>query len=135
MANSRPLQFLSLETGCFIPLTHRLNADGYFRKRWTAAGKNVLEMFHRFIWRAHKGDIPEGFEINHLCGCRSCCNIKHLECIEGSQHAILSNVERYQDSIAMFKKLIEENKTVQEMIEITGLTKEQVYSRRYRYKK
>jgi hypothetical protein len=88
---TKPLIFVTTEDGCYIPLSHRLNADGYFRKRW----HDGLEMFHRFIWKAKRGDIPEGYEINHLCGCRSCANIEHLECIDGTEHAIKTNKERY----------------------------------------
>jgi hypothetical protein len=64
MSKDKPLVFITTEDGCFIPLSHRLNPDGYFRKRF---GKE-LEMFHRLIWRANKGEIPIGYEINHLCG-------------------------------------------------------------------
>lgn len=88
---ARPLVFITLETGCYVCLTHRLNADGYLRKRWA----DGLEMFHRFIFRAHKGEIPEGFEVNHKCGVRACCNPEHLEAIDGTEHAILTNSQRY----------------------------------------
>jgi hypothetical protein len=87
----KPIVFVTTEEGCFIPLSHKLNHDGYFRKRWG----NTLEMFHRFIWRAKKGEIPEGYEINHLCGNRACQNIDHLECITGHEHAVKTNKERY----------------------------------------
>ena len=83
--------FVTTESGCFVPISHKLNQDGYFRKRW----KGTAEMFHRFIWRAKKGEIPEGYEINHLCGCRSCSNVDHMECITGTDHAIKTNQERY----------------------------------------
>lgn len=52
-------------------------------------------MFHRFIWRVRKGPIPDGYEINHLCGNRACSNVEHLECICGTEHAIKTNKERY----------------------------------------
>jgi len=52
-------------------------------------------MFHRTIWRLHGGDIPEGYEINHLCSNRACCNINHLECIPRGQHLEETNKARY----------------------------------------
>lgn len=52
-------------------------------------------MFHRIIWKMHKGSIPEGHEINHLCHNRACSNVDHMECIEGTEHAIKSNQERW----------------------------------------
>lgn len=90
---NKPLIFVTTEEGCYIPLSHRLNSDGYFRKRWGGD----LEMFHRFVWKAHNGDIPDDYEINHLCGNRACQNIQHLECIHGKEHAVKTNQERYSD--------------------------------------
>lgn len=39
-------------------------------KRWRA---------HRFAWVLHRGDIPDGTELDHLCRNRRCCNPDHLE--------------------------------------------------------
>lgn len=85
-----PVRFVEFDGGCLIPLNKRLNADGYYRKRW----KDGFEMFHRFLWRATNGPIPEDHEINHLCGNRACQNVKHMECITGTEHAIKTNTER-----------------------------------------
>lgn len=98
-----PLVFITTSSGCFVPLSHKLNPDGYFRKVWgTSAGK-VYEMFHRFIWRAHHGDIPDGHEIDHTCKTRACCNVNHLRCIPGTQHAIETNETRYAARKALAK--------------------------------
>ena len=86
-----PLLFRTLPTGCYIVVNKKVNKDGYFRKRWA----DSFEMFHRFIWRAHYGDIPKGYEINHKCNNRGCCNIEHLECISRKEHLILTNQLRY----------------------------------------
>lgn len=93
---ARPLVFVSTEQGCFVPISHALNPDGYFRKKWGNAryGNHVAEMFHRFIWRAHGNSIPDGHEIDHKCKNRACCNVKHLQCIPGGQHASESNRDR-----------------------------------------
>ncbi len=92
MGKHTAIQFLAFENGCVIPINKKLNADGYYRRRW---GDNSIEMFHRFIWRARKGPIPDGYEINHLCGNRACQNVDHMECIPGEEHAIKTNKERY----------------------------------------
>ena len=34
---------------------------------------------HRRVWEILVGPIPEGFEIDHLCKNRACCNPDHLE--------------------------------------------------------
>lgn len=52
-------------------------------------------MFHRIIWEMKWGVIPDGHEINHLCHNRGCCNIDHLECLDGTEHAVLGNRERW----------------------------------------
>ena len=133
MANVRDIVFVTTTNGCFIPLSHKLNQDGYFRKRWNVAGETVAEMFHRFIWRAHKGEIPEGYEINHKCGCRACSNVDHLECIPGSEHAILTNKERYVDQQQQIVDLMQQGKTVDEMVQITNRPRSSVLSYRSRY--
>ena len=88
------LRFVEFDGGCFVPLSHKLNQDGYFRKGWSEGDK---EMFHRFIWRAHHGDIPEGYEIDHMCRNRACCNVKHLQVLDRTTHLVKTNKERYKD--------------------------------------
>lgn len=78
------------ESGCIVPTSHKLNQDGYFRK---TINKRTV-MYHRYVWEQANGEIPEGFEIDHMCRNRACCNLEHLQCLEGSEHAIKSNVER-----------------------------------------
>lgn len=133
MANTRDIVFVTTANGCFIPLSHKLNRDGYFRKRWNVAGETIAEMFHRFIWRARNGEIPEGYEINHKCGCRACSNVDHLECISGSDHAVLTNKERYVDRQQQIVDLMQQGKTVDEMVEITNRPRSSVLSYRSRY--
>lgn len=93
--------FVATECGCFVPLSHKLNLDGYLRKTWGNSRKpeeREVEMFHRFIYRAHKGEIPEGYEVDHLCNNRACCNPEHLRAIDGSEHASHSNRIRSQQA-------------------------------------
>ena len=89
------LLFRTLPTGCYIIVNKKVNHDGYFRKRWGNSKEGLIEMFHRFIWKINKGDIPDGYEINHLCNNRGCCNIDHLECIPKSEHLVKTNRYRY----------------------------------------
>lgn len=79
------------ETGCITPSSHALNQDGYFRKR--VDGK--LVMYHRHIWESLKGSIPEGYEVDHMCRNRACCNIHHLQILSSKAHKIKTNQERY----------------------------------------
>lgn len=87
------------EDGCIIPLSHNLNQDGYFRyrdPRYTGKGRAPLIMYHRYVWEKQHGDIPDGYEIDHLCHNRACCNIDHLQCIEISKHKVRHNSTRYK---------------------------------------
>ena len=88
--------FETTPSGCFVPTSHRTNQDGYFRKTWGLGDSRLIaEMFHRFIWRAHHGDIPAGHEIDHKCKTRACCNVKHLQCIPREEHLRETNETRY----------------------------------------
>lgn len=80
-------------------MSHKLNHDGYFRAYWgvASAGVPILEMFHRFIWRASHGEIPVGYEIDHKCKNRACGNVLHLQCISREQHLRETNETRYAD--------------------------------------
>ena len=91
--NSRPLRFIRTPGGCFVCCSHKHNPDGYFRKGWA----DGHEMFHRFIYRARVGPIPEGWEVDHKCGNRACCNPDHLEATPRSDHLRLTNRFRYRE--------------------------------------
>jgi hypothetical protein len=80
------------KTGCITPVSHKLNHDGYFRRH--IEGRHV--MYHVYTWEKHHGKLPEGYEVHHLCGNRACCNIEHLEALDGHEHTIQGNQERYR---------------------------------------
>lgn len=86
----KQLVLATTKEGCIVPTSHKLNQDGYFRK--TIDGRQI--MYHRYVWIQSKGDIPEGYEIDHMCRNRACCNIEHLQCLEGTEHTIKTNIER-----------------------------------------
>ena len=59
------------------------------------------EMVHRWSYKAFKGNIPAGYQIDHLChtndlACaggpdcyhRRCCNPEHLEAVTASENTI-----------------------------------------------
>lgn len=96
---ARAMFFVTTDEGCFVPLSHKLNPDGYLRKSWGPArvpAERHMEMFHRFIFRAHKGPIPDGYDVDHMCSNRACCNPEHLRAMEGGEHAAYSNRMRSQ---------------------------------------
>ena len=85
---------MTLDTGCFVPLSHKLTPTGYFLKNWKTGGKTFGVMFHRVIYELVNGPVPEGYEVDHMCNVRACCNPHHLRAMEGSEHASHSNRER-----------------------------------------
>lgn len=81
---------------CIEPPNGNVNHDGYVRILPIPRAKGGrLVMRHRWEWERLVGPIPDDYEINHLCKNRRCCNIDHLECIHGSEHASKTNLQRY----------------------------------------
>lgn len=50
----------------------------------------VAQQAHRWMWELHKGPIPDGLEIDHLCRNTGCVNPDHLEPVTHAE-----NVRRY----------------------------------------
>ena len=44
------------------------------------------EKGHRFMYRVFNGDIPTGYEIDHLCMVKNCINPDHLETVTHSEN-------------------------------------------------
>lgn len=93
MANRKPIVTESNDQGCMLVVSHKLNQDGYFRK-FTASGKAV--MWHRQVYQDTYGEIPEGYEVDHMCRNRSCINPEHLQLLTSLEHTIKTNKERYR---------------------------------------
>lgn len=64
------------ENGCW-EWTHTKLPHGYGRVRINGPQYYT----HRLAVEVWKGPIPVGFEVDHLCRNRSCCNPDHLEAV------------------------------------------------------
>ena len=65
------------DAGCWLwqgPLTNA----GYGRMSWTAFGRKEGGA-HRVSYVAHRGPIPAGLQLDHLCRNRACVRPDHLE--------------------------------------------------------
>lgn len=58
------------ESGCHV-WTGRVSRYGY--------GMFGDQLAHRVAWIRERGPVPEGLELDHLCGNRLCINLVHLE--------------------------------------------------------
>lgn len=64
-------------SGCWL-WTGTLDGTGYGRLR---DGESIYRQAHRLAYEAHRGAIPEGTELDHLCRVRCCVNPDHLEAV------------------------------------------------------
>ncbi len=62
--------------GCVL-FTGHLDKQGYARI-WHIDEKRLV---HRVAYELFVGEIPEGLQIDHLCGVRHCVNPSHLEAV------------------------------------------------------
>lgn len=120
----KPRVFVTTDKGCTVCTSHAHNHDGYLRLK--LEGK--MQLYHRYVWEKLFGKIPENYEVNHKCKNRACSNIEHLECIEGREHASLSNRERYADVNTQAKFLwMYYGATVETLSKTFGRTQSCVY--------
>lgn len=57
---------------------------GRFDGRWA----------HRVSWELHRGPIPQGLEIDHLCRVRHCVNPDHIEPVTKQENAVRRETAR-----------------------------------------
>jgi hypothetical protein len=91
------LSFTKLESGCVIPNSHAPNRDGYHRVSIGNPHNRKTYMLHRAVYEARHGELPKGYEVDHLCKCRQCCNPDHLEAKDRTTHLVETNISRYND--------------------------------------
>ena len=75
------------DTGCWV-WNKSLERNGYARM---SVGHKV-EGVHRITYKERHGFIPDGFEIDHLCRNRACCNPDHLEAVEHRENLMRSPI-------------------------------------------
>ena|SRR3990167_2836857 len=49
---------------------------------------------HRLSYIIFKGDIPQGYTIDHLCRNPICCNPNHLECVTQKENLLRSPITK-----------------------------------------
>jgi len=119
----KPLIVKETENGCIICTSHEPNQDGYIRLYQRAdSGKQRYKMLHRMSWEQNKGEIPKGYEVDHKCRNRKCCNVDHLQLLTVSEHKSKTNRERYAERIEGIQFAIQEGYPVKAIAEAFGVT-------------
>ena len=126
----KPIEYETLDNGCIICTSHKTNKDGYHRMYHGKDMQPRCIMLHRWMWQEQKGPIPDGFEVDHKCRNRRCCNTDHLQLLSITDHKVKTNKERYADRIEGVILAITEgspNKLIEKAFNVTGM-----YVNRYR---
>ena len=67
--------------GCWNWKGHTLYGYGRMSTGSRTDGTRSAIQAHRFSYEIHKGPIPDGYQLDHLCGNRRCVNPEHLEAV------------------------------------------------------
>ena len=73
-------------TGCWLWLGADDGRHGYGRVR-----RNGTRQAHRYLYEVHKGAIPDGMVLDHLCRTPACVNPDHLEPVSQRENQLRGN--------------------------------------------
>ncbi len=60
--------------------------DGRERYQSVSVTYNQSRLAHRFFYEWHKGPIPNGMQLDHLCRIKPCVNPDHLEPVTAKEN-------------------------------------------------
>lgn len=82
---------------CIVPVSHRPDDKGYVRVVPRTGKRDRARPLHRVAYVAKHGpdSIPSGWELDHICGVRACCNRSHLRPIARCDHKRITAANRY----------------------------------------
>lgn len=120
-------------------LAYRLNEaytvdpDGCWRwhRALTSAGygyvrvRGVLQPAHRVVYELHRGPIPEGLHLDHLCRNPPCVNPDHLEPVTETENIRRGAVVRTGISIEDYRAVAEDARALRDQ----GMSYQQIAGR------
>ena len=86
-------------TGCWL-WAGLLNPGGYGVLVIQDAKALGEKAAHRITWTVHRGRIPDGLVVDHLCRVRSCVNPDHLRVVTPRVNALENNLSPPAQSAA-----------------------------------
>ena len=86
-------------SGCWL-WDASLDGKGYGQFMTSQNGKPKLLRAHRVSYEMHKGPIPEGLDLDHLCRVPSCVNPDHLEPVTRSENLRRGNMRESNGKMA-----------------------------------
>lgn len=70
-------------TGCWL-WDHHTSDKGYGQLRERSSGRTIKA--HRYFYELHRGPIPDGLHLDHLCRNPRCVNPDHLEPVTNGEN-------------------------------------------------
>lgn len=85
--NIRFEAFIDRSGDCWLWKGGKINGYGVFRARFGV--RQLYNVYaHHFAYELHKGPIPEGLTLDHLCRVRACVNPDHLEAVTQRENTL-----------------------------------------------
>lgn len=128
-APRKDLKFARVQTPgmasrCIVCVSHKPDDKGYIRVVPRVPGKDRARPLHRLAYLSKHGpaSIPEGWEVDHICGNRACANRKHLRAIDLSDHKRITAAARYAERLeAAYVDWLAHGLTAQELADKYGV--------------
>jgi hypothetical protein len=83
------------ESGCWNWMGSKNGNTEYGKFSYRVGGQTFHPTAHRFCWETFVGPIPEGLEIDHLCGNKLCVNPDHLEPVTHAENCRRRNTSKH----------------------------------------